>query len=80
MTVCRKCNKEYEPGKEPDPCLGTLPGVIEACCGHGDTRKAYVYFRNGMLFRGFRRIERHDLSHLEGVLPDDDDVDLHSAG
>ncbi len=27
-----------------DPCIGTLPGVINACCGHGDTADAYVIF------------------------------------
>lgn len=27
-----------------DPCLGTLPGVMNACCGHGDPRDAYVQF------------------------------------
>lgn len=24
-------------GDGPDPCLGELPGVISACCGHGVT-------------------------------------------
>jgi hypothetical protein len=26
----------------PDPCLGMLPGVMFACCGHGRTGRAYV--------------------------------------
>ena len=30
--------------REPDPCVGYLPGVYNACCGHGDPRKAYVCF------------------------------------
>ena len=59
---CKSCGLEYEPGEEPDPCLGTLPGVIEACCGHGDPRKGYVFFEDGLLFRGFRKIEHHDLT------------------
>ena len=61
MTTCPSCLREYEPGVEPDPCLGTLPGVIEACCGHGSPGKGYLMFKNGTLFRGFRRIERHDM-------------------
>ena len=24
-----------------DPCLGELPGIAAACCGHGDSSKAY---------------------------------------
>jgi len=34
-----------------DPCLGTLPGVKFACCGHGHT-EGYVMFRNGKVVRG----------------------------
>jgi hypothetical protein len=52
---------EYIPGEEPDPCLGTLPGVAEACCGHGNVQKAYVFFETGVLMRGFRKLEFHDL-------------------
>lgn len=26
----------------PDPCLGMLPGVNNACCGHGNAHQAYV--------------------------------------
>lgn len=58
---CPSCLKEFEPGEEPDPCLGKLPGVVEACCGHGRPDKGYVMFRNGTLFRGFRKVEKHDL-------------------
>ena len=27
-----------------DSCLGTLPGVMNACCGHGKEDNAYVQF------------------------------------
>ncbi|WP_319517270.1 hypothetical protein [uncultured Martelella sp.] len=27
-----------------DACLGTLPGVANACCGHGRRREAYAQF------------------------------------
>ena len=38
---CRRCGKL--PTKEGhDACLGTLNGVKNACCGHGDKRKAYI--------------------------------------
>lgn len=38
---------------EPDPCLGRLPGVINACCGHGDPSQSYVCFVGGVVIRGF---------------------------
>lgn len=38
---CDKCKLTY--GKEGhDACLGTLPGVMNACCGHGNVKYAYV--------------------------------------
>jgi len=27
-----------------DGCIGTLKGVINACCGHGSDKEAYVQF------------------------------------
>ena len=59
---CKSCGIAYRPGEEPDPCLGELPGVLEACCGHGRLEKGYVMFDDGTLLRGFRRIEYHDLN------------------
>jgi hypothetical protein len=28
----------------PDPCIGYLPGVYNACCGHGNPAEAYLTF------------------------------------
>jgi len=41
----------------PDPCLGNLAGVVNACCGHGDPSQAYICFMGGLVIRGFT-IER----------------------
>ena len=38
---CAKCNKTVTLGK-PDPCLGYLPDVAHACCGHGKDSTAFV--------------------------------------
>lgn len=35
-----------------DGCLGILPGVLNACCGHGDVGEAYVQLSNGTRFAG----------------------------
>lgn len=37
----------------PDPCLGQLPGVRGACCGHGRREHSYITFENGVTVRGF---------------------------
>ena len=48
---CGKCGKQYT--KEGhDACLGTLPGVMNACCGHGDNRDAYVQFMDEFSIHG----------------------------
>lgn len=37
---CPSCERHCPEG--PDPCLGLIPGVAHACCGHGNATKAYV--------------------------------------
>lgn len=39
---CLRCHRVMPDG--PDICIGELPGVAFACCGHGVTRRAYVAF------------------------------------
>jgi hypothetical protein len=47
---CVRCGKM--PTKEGhDACLGNLPGVIAACCGHG-VDEGYIAFKNGITIRG----------------------------
>ena len=52
---CVKCDKLFEGSYEgdPDPFLGNLPGVNNACCGHGDHSEAYIRFTNGVIIRNF---------------------------
>lgn len=47
---CGHCGKENTP-EGHDGCVGTLPGVMNACCGHGDTKDAYVQFPNGQIMQ-----------------------------
>lgn len=35
-----------------DGCLGELPGIMNACCGHGNLKGAYVQFLDGFCIRG----------------------------
>jgi hypothetical protein len=54
---CRKCKLARTP-EGHDPCLGELPGVLFACCGHGNGA-GYIYFQNGVQVRfGFCSIEQ----------------------
>lgn len=51
---CLKCGSSKWSGDgEVDECLGTLPGVDNACCGHGNREEAYISFTNGVFIRGF---------------------------
>ena len=46
---CPKCGLEAtEEGH--DPCIAKLPGVLRACCGHGE-QKGYIRFVDGRIFR-----------------------------
>ena len=35
-----------------DGCLGTLPGLMNACCGHGELNTAYVQFLDNKIISG----------------------------
>ena len=52
---CKKCGECFEGSNvgQADPCLGELPGVDNACCGHGDTSQSYVRFTTGVVLKGF---------------------------
>lgn len=52
---CGKCNKKQIDGH--DACIANLPGVRNACCGHG-TDNGYVQFENGLTIRGDFEIEQ----------------------
>ncbi len=48
---CARCKKPVT--KEGhDPCLGTIPNVMNACCGHGDDTEGYIQHMDGSIIRG----------------------------
>lgn len=49
LRVCEQCQEPCGP-HIPDPCLGMLPGVIFACCGHGENT-GYIVFENMVCLR-----------------------------
>lgn len=48
---CSQCGEPSTP-EGHDACLGTLPGVMNACCGHGRVDEAYVQYPDGSSVRG----------------------------
>src|SRR5690625_1632556 len=48
---CGYCGLRNTP-EDHDGCLGTLPDVVNACCGHGETKEAYIQFGDGRIIRG----------------------------
>ena len=48
---CGNCGK-IRTKEGHDDCIGTLAGVINACCGHGVVSEAYVQFFDGSCIRG----------------------------
>jgi hypothetical protein len=55
----RPCGRCHRPptSEGHDACLGTLAGVMNACCGHGNTEAAYVQMNNGSARRGKAALE-----------------------
>lgn len=46
LLPCKKCG--CLPSKDGhDTCLGKLPGIKAACCGHG-AKKSYVIWKDGV--------------------------------
>ena len=49
--TCGFCQMEQT--NDHDPCIANLPGVQNACCGHGDRESSYIQFEDGRIVRGF---------------------------
>lgn len=52
-----------------DGCIGKLSGdVMNACCGHGDERVAYIQYWDGSIVDGFNAIKQQELLAKTEVL------------
>jgi hypothetical protein len=52
---CGFCDRESAT-QGHDACLGVLPGVDNACCGHGQDDEAYIQFANGDYVQGEKAV------------------------
>lgn len=53
---CGSCGKRDTP-EGHDACLGTLPGVRNACCGHGVESEAYIQWPDGSCINGVEAVQ-----------------------
>jgi hypothetical protein len=53
---CGKCGLHNTPDGH-DACLGALPGVRNACCGHGEVAAAYIDFEDGRHAQGQEAVD-----------------------
>lgn len=53
--TCGNCGKDQTP-EGHDGCIGTLKGVMNACCGHGNTDQAYIQYETGKCVYGERAL------------------------
>lgn len=58
---CGHCGK-HNTAEGHDGCLGTLPGIMNACCGHGIMDEAYAQFWNGESIHG-----KDAITHMEAI-------------
>jgi len=54
---CTKCG-HMQTKREHDYCIANLPGVKNACCGHG-IEEGYISFENGITIRGYFKVENN---------------------
>lgn len=54
----RDCGYCHKPDTEDghDPCIGVLPRVMNACCGHGVNEEAYIQFNSGCIISGDKAV------------------------
>lgn len=52
---CKKCGKQPT-AEGHDSCIANLPGVKNACCGHG-IHDAYIQFEDDRIIRGQFKVE-----------------------
>ena len=62
---CGHCGKP-QTKEGHDGCIGTLNGVMNACCGHGKVEEAFVQFWDKTELRGNDAIEWIEKEHNNG--------------
>ena len=64
---CGHCDMENTP-EGYDGCIGHLLGVMNACCGHGESAAAYIQFIDGSIIYGSLAIEKMNLMNSSIII------------
>ncbi len=65
---CGFCGKE-DTKEGHDGCLGILPNIMNACCGHGVEKDAYLQYWDGNILRGKQATDEiKSITSNKGVL------------
>lgn len=67
--ACAHCGLANTP-EGHDGCLGTIPGVAAACCGHGIASDAYVVFTDRREKRGQEAVAFFDREKILAEVTD----------
>lgn len=72
---CPNCGRKIDPNDPVDPCLGRIPGVQHACCGHGIEDMYFVY-ENGAISRndGRRWWAQCSFPGMNAILSEENEV------
>lgn len=54
--TCGYCGSDHTDDGH-DGCLGELPGIMNACCGHGRIDEAYLQYLDGSIISGKQAIK-----------------------
>lgn len=63
---CGHCGKN-DTGEGNDGCLGTIPDIMNACCGHGKLREAYIQHLDGSVVGDFTKLITSYPNRSEGL-------------
>lgn len=68
---CKKCGRDWKYKNDghwinPDPCLGMLNNVTNACCGHGVDEAAYIQFITGETY--YMPVKDWNLDWFDGAI------------
>jgi len=61
---CGHCGKN-DTVEGHDGCLGTIPNIMNACCGHGKLREAYIQHLDGNPVHDFTNLVASCPNHSE---------------
>lgn len=59
---CGYCGKQNT-GEGHDGCIGTIPGAMNACCGHGESGDAYIQYFDKNDIRGVEALNEIAKQH-----------------